>query len=276
MVPPYEWTFTATPDLIPPDIDVLLFEQGRQVADTVFTSPDSLGRTRCAEVDPIDDQHATDAPRDSLLFVVTVEEPRLSDTGIDLGALLVILNLSSSEQLLLVAAGDVAAGAARVGTVTIDPVEDAEGVVREVEVSIRTDLITLGLGRTLSLETEVADLEAGLPVPNFRTCTLFFTTTLSGLFNEPIPRIITPGMSEHNDDLVVQFPEGSARSNPLKVFNRRGELVIAIQPLDIRDGRVVFEWFGKDTAGRLVPGGLYIYQYDSGDQVFSGTMGVAR
>ncbi|MAE69426.1 MAG: hypothetical protein CME06_03030 [Gemmatimonadetes bacterium] len=277
MVPPFEWTFTATPDLIPPDIDILLFEQGRQVADTIFTSPDSLGRARCAEIDPVDDQHPNDVPRDSLLFVVTIEEPRLSDTGIDLGELLVILNLSSSEQLLLVAAGDVAAGAARVGTVTIDPHEDAEGILESVEVSIRTDLITLGLGRTLSLETEVADLEEGLPVPNYRSCTLFFTTTLSGLMNEPIPRIITPGMAGDNDDLVVQFPGGSAGSNPLKIFNRRGELVISIRPSDLSgEGRIAFAWDGRDERSELVPGGLYIYQYDSGDQVFSGTMGVAR
>ncbi len=277
MVPPYEWSFTASPDLIAPDIDITLLEQGRLVGDTTYTNPDSLGRSLCADIGSMV-QEAVNVPKDSLLIVIEIEEPRLADTGIDLDEILVILNLSTAEQLLLVAAGDAAADAARVGTVTIDAEEDPEGVLRNVQISIRTDAISFGLGRRLSVEVEAADLEAGLPVPNWRSCNLFFTTTLSGLFNEPDPRIISPGLvDDKNDALVIQFPTGSARSNPFKVFNRRGELVAALSvDQNFSFETVVFSWDGRDAGGSLVPGGLYVYQYDAGNRVYSGTVGVAR
>ena len=90
------------------------------------------------------------------------------------------------------------------------------------------------------------------------------------------PRIITPNGDGLNDVAIFQFGEGNTLGSDVtgEIFNIRGQKVA-----DLRTGPdplTTLQWDGKDSDGRTVPSGIYIYQIKASGSRVNGTIVVAR
>jgi hypothetical protein len=95
-----------------------------------------------------------------------------------------------------------------------------------------------------------------------------FAADASGLSN----RLITPNGDGKNDTMVFVFDNPSAASAKGTVYDLKGAKVASMIPGPIENSLV---WDPR-AAGRDVPGGVYIYQIESGGEVFNGTAVVIR
>ena len=89
-------------------------------------------------------------------------------------------------------------------------------------------------------------------------------------------RFITPNGDGLNDTATFIFdnPFDSAISG--KIFDLRGGSVADMTPGPINGaGTTSLQWDGK-AGGRVVHGGIYVYQIRAEDKVFSGTLVVVR
>ena len=88
------------------------------------------------------------------------------------------------------------------------------------------------------------------------------------------PRIITPNGDSRNDKAHFQFDNPELLPLSGKVYDLTGALVASLAPGP--DPVASLIWDGKDSGGKPVPGGIYIYQIDVGGTPESGTIVVAR
>lgn len=95
-----------------------------------------------------------------------------------------------------------------------------------------------------------------------------FSADRSGLLN----RMITPNGDGKNDTMVFIFDNPQNSDVKGKIYDLRGALVATMQPGPVQNSLV---WDAK-SKGQVVPGGVYIYQLQSGSNVYNGTVVVVR
>jgi hypothetical protein len=88
------------------------------------------------------------------------------------------------------------------------------------------------------------------------------------------PRIITPNGDGWNDKAIFQFDNPQLLPLSGKIYDISGALVANLKAGP--NPNSTLEWDGKDSAGTVVPGGLYIYQIDESGTSETGTVVVAR
>jgi hypothetical protein len=94
--------------------------------------------------------------------------------------------------------------------------------------------------------------------------------TFTGVF----PRIFTPNGDGYNDKAVFHFTNPEQLPLAGMVFDISGAEVASLAAGS--DPTSLLVWDGKDTDGRTVPGGIYIYRIDFQGKVITGTVVVAR
>lgn len=94
--------------------------------------------------------------------------------------------------------------------------------------------------------------------------------TVTGVY----PRIFTPNGDGYNDKVGFHFDNPELLPVTGEVFDVTGARVA-----DLREGTdpaSLLLWDGKDSDGRVVPGGIYIYQITFQGKQTNGTVVVAR
>ena len=94
--------------------------------------------------------------------------------------------------------------------------------------------------------------------------------TFTGVY----PRIITPNGDGANDKVGFYFDNPDMLPVDGQIFDLSGAKVASLQPG--RDPNSSLLWNGKDSSGRTVPGGIYLYQVESQGKQATGTVVVAR
>lgn len=93
-------------------------------------------------------------------------------------------------------------------------------------------------------------------------------------FNGVFPRIFTPNSDGFNDKALFHFDNPELLPVTGKVYDISGA---EVAPLAVgNDPATLLMWDGKDESGRLVPGGIYLYQIDFQGKFVTGTVVVAR
>jgi hypothetical protein len=95
-------------------------------------------------------------------------------------------------------------------------------------------------------------------------------TTLTRVY----PRIITPNGDRWNDEAIFEFDNPQLLPLSGKVYDISGASVANLKPGPNPDSTL--KWDGKDSGGKVVPSGIYLYQIDLGGSMESGTVVVAR
>jgi gliding motility-associated-like protein len=95
-----------------------------------------------------------------------------------------------------------------------------------------------------------------------------FSADKSGLTN----RLITPNGDGKNDTMVFIFDNPQEQEVKGRIYDLRGALVAAMKPGPVGNSVI---WDAK-AGGQVVPGGVYIYQIESGGTVYNGTVAVVR
>jgi gliding motility-associated-like protein len=91
------------------------------------------------------------------------------------------------------------------------------------------------------------------------------------------PKIITPNGDGINDVAFFIFPNKTGAQTKGAIYDLRSAKVVDLQESNITViDNTVMTWDGRDESGAVVPSGVYIYKIEIGDQVFSGTVGVAK
>jgi len=89
------------------------------------------------------------------------------------------------------------------------------------------------------------------------------------------PRIITPNGDGWNDKAIFQFDNPQLLPLSGQIFDVTGAKVASLSAGPNPDSTL--QWDGKDSAGRIVPAGVYLYEVDiSGSSPVTGTVVVAR
>ncbi|MBI3291612.1 MAG: fibronectin type III domain-containing protein, partial [Elusimicrobia bacterium] len=88
------------------------------------------------------------------------------------------------------------------------------------------------------------------------------------------PRVITPNGDGWNDVVVFQVENPAADTVTGEIFDMSGAKVADLSKVSNEEN--AFQWDGKDSGGRVVPMGVYLYQIKGGSNRFSGTVVVAR
>lgn len=104
-------------------------------------------------------------------------------------------------------------------------------------------------------------------VPRLGLYALFPISDLSAKIFAPAEKIITPNGDGINDKA---FFSGLTGDFEIRILDEAGHLIRTI--------RGVAEWDGRDSSGRMVDNGLYVYQYRSelSDEWVSGLIAVAK
>ena len=87
------------------------------------------------------------------------------------------------------------------------------------------------------------------------------------------PRIITPNGDGWNDKAIFQFDNPQLLPLSGKVFDVTGASVASLKAGPDPDSTL--EWDGKNSAGVVVPGGVYLYQINLSGSSATGTIVVA-
>jgi hypothetical protein len=93
-------------------------------------------------------------------------------------------------------------------------------------------------------------------------------------FGGVFPRIFTPNGDGFNDKALFHFTNPEFLPLAGKIFDLSGSEVSSLAPGF--DPASVMLWDGKDSDGRIVPGGIYIYRIDFQGEMITGTVVVAR
>jgi hypothetical protein len=122
---------------------------------------------------------------------------------------------------------------------------------------------------------------------NTADATLSFTSSHAGRFQiraaaraagirstRVYPRIITPNGDGWNDKVIFQFDNPEMLPLSGKIFDITGAAVANCTVGPNPDSSLA--WDGKDSGGRVVPGGIYLYQIDLHGETLTGTVVVAR
>ena len=108
------------------------------------------------------------------------------------------------------------------------------------------------------------------PVPHNNRSITAGDLTFNGVF----PRIFTPNGDGYNDKAVFHFDNPEQLPISGSVYDISGARVASLAPGSDPTGLLL--WDGKDVGGRVVPGGIYLYQIDFQGKVITGTVIVAR
>ncbi|MFH2202159.1 MAG: gliding motility-associated C-terminal domain-containing protein [Elusimicrobiota bacterium] len=116
----------------------------------------------------------------------------------------------------------------------------------------------------------LAILIATLPLFAFSIPSFTFTPK-TGLSN----RMLTPNGDNRNDNVVFTFtnPRDSVVSG--RVYDLKGGLVARMQKHPALDPRFHLYWDGKANGRQAAPG-VYIYQLEAENRIFTGTVVVVR
>ncbi|MBI4668301.1 MAG: gliding motility-associated C-terminal domain-containing protein [Elusimicrobia bacterium] len=127
------------------------------------------------------------------------------------------------------------------------------GEVDKADQTVHTDVVNLGkyyvqkLYRAMGFEFDISRVE---------------------------PKIITPNGDGLNDVVIFRYSNPTDVKVTGKVFDLTGAYVADItQQGPMADSRL---WDGKDSNGRPVPGGVYVFQIEAEGKIFNGTIVVAR
>ncbi len=103
-------------------------------------------------------------------------------------------------------------------------------------------------------------------VPRLGLYALFEITDFSSKIYAPEERVFTPNGDGINDKLLF---DGLSGDFEIKIFDEAGHLIRVLREP---------EWDGRDSSGRTVDNGLYVYQYVSelGSEWVSGVIAVAK
>ncbi|MFI5363340.1 MAG: gliding motility-associated C-terminal domain-containing protein [Elusimicrobiota bacterium] len=96
-----------------------------------------------------------------------------------------------------------------------------------------------------------------------------FSFNVGGVSN----RFITPNGDRRNDNVVFTFDNPNNSNVSAKIFDLRGRVVAGSLPRGPVSNSLI--WDGT-SAGRAVPGGVYIYQIQAEGQSFSGTLVIIK
>jgi hypothetical protein len=88
------------------------------------------------------------------------------------------------------------------------------------------------------------------------------------------PRIITPNGDGWNDKVVFQFDNPELLPLSGHMYDITGTKVADLKAGPQPDSTLI--WDGKDSSGRVVPAGIYLYQIESAGSKMTGTVVVAR
>jgi len=97
------------------------------------------------------------------------------------------------------------------------------------------------------------------------------TLTFTGVF----PRIFTPNSDGLNDKALFHFDNPEFLPVDGKVYDISGAEVASLAP-GTTDPELLLTWDGKDTSGKVVPGGIYLYKINFQGEEITGTVVVAR
>jgi hypothetical protein len=89
------------------------------------------------------------------------------------------------------------------------------------------------------------------------------------------PRIITPNGDGATDKVGFHFENPELLPVEGKIFDLSGARVASLAPAGT-DPTGLLLWDGKDSEGRSVSGGIYLYQIDFQGKNITGTVVVAR
>lgn len=95
-----------------------------------------------------------------------------------------------------------------------------------------------------------------------------FSADAAGLSN----RLITPNSDGKNDNMVFVFDKSLLSGVKGRIYDMKGAYVAKMTAGPITNSLV---WDAK-RGGQIVPGGVYIYQIESGGKVYNGTVAVIR
>jgi hypothetical protein len=107
--------------------------------------------------------------------------------------------------------------------------------------------------------------------PMQSSATAIGSLTFDGVF----PRIFTPNGDGYNDKAVFHFTNPELLPVAGKVFDISGSEVGSLTPSTSSPTEQLL-WDGKDSGGRTVPGGIYVYRIDFEGENITGTVVVAR
>jgi hypothetical protein len=103
-----------------------------------------------------------------------------------------------------------------------------------------------------------------------------YAVTIGSLtFNGVFPRIFTPNSDGYNDKAVFHFDNPELLPVQGTVYDLAGSQVADLTAA-ASDPTAQLTWDGKDSGGRTVPGGIYLYKINFQGEVITGTVVVAR
>lgn len=85
---------------------------------------------------------------------------------------------------------------------------------------------------------------------------------------KPSEKVITPNGDGINDTAMFSF--GSSQTLSVKIFDMSGHRIRDVS------GTGNLSWDGRDTSGKIVESGVYIYQYDLDGETVSGLIAVVK
>jgi hypothetical protein len=108
-------------------------------------------------------------------------------------------------------------------------------------------------------------------------CRVMAATTLGSLTLTAVKcRIFTPNGDGYNDKVRFEFDNPEQLPIGGTVYALNGARVANLQPGTSTNYTDVMLWDGKDMDGRVVAGGIYIYEIDFQGKHATGTVIVAR
>lgn len=108
-------------------------------------------------------------------------------------------------------------------------------------------------------------------------CRVMASTTLGSLTLTAVKcRIFTPNGDGYNDKVRFEFDNPEQLPIGGTVYALNGSRVANLQPGTSTNYSDVMLWDGKDVDGRVVAGGIYIYEIEFQGKHATGTVVVAR
>ena len=104
-----------------------------------------------------------------------------------------------------------------------------------------------------------------------------FAFGTAGIFTpgSPYPRVITPNEDGVNDYVFFFFDTTDAPVDG-RIYDLNSVFVANMKPGPNKPDLMSLIWDGKDSSGRVVPMGVYLYKVTIGKESVTGTLVVAR